>query len=432
VETLACGHAATQAAPVKLCAHLLLAEPDLRYGYEHVLLMRGVGIEADLCCASCAAEGAPTPRLLAVCGGCVERVQDEGAAVGVRGTPGILERPQPIRADLERTDLPAELADPIDIQPVRAATGSVWIGLATSGRLYRLDLDASTSIRLGEVPAGLAEKFGAEHSLHLSPDGRFAAVVQTKAGKGVVVDLTAGRPTMWLDRGGYHVQHYSFAIAFLETDGQPVLVHATDWNRLDLSDPATGRLLTERGPTSYRRGEPRPIHYLDYFHAGLRPSPGGQWIADNGWVWHPSGVVVTWNAGLWRTTNVWESEDGPSRSILCWRAYLWDAPICWTDETTLAVWGIGDDDQAMIPGVRLFDVTLGAERFWFPGPQGALFFDGHLFSAAPSGLEMWDVTTGARLARISGFVPGRHHPGAHELMEIAGDHVVRWWVPPTA
>lgn len=59
----------------------------------------------------------------------------------------------------------------------------------------------------------------------------------------------------------------------------------------------------------------------------------------------------------------------------------------------------------MIPGVRLFDVTLGAERFSFPGPQGALFFDGHLFNAAPSGLEMWDVTAGARLARISGLCP---------------------------
>jgi hypothetical protein len=186
-------------------------------------------------------------------------------------------------------------------------------------------------------------------------------------------------------------------------------------------------LLTARGPTSYRSGEERPRHYLDYFHAGLVASPGGSWLADSGWIWHPSGRVATWSAQDWLDGNVWESEDGPTKRYLCQRDYLWDTSMCWLDETTLAVWGIGNDELDMIPGVVVYDVITGSEIRTFTGPEGFLFHErGWLLSSAQDGLTIWDSGTGDRLARVPGFRPTRHHPTAHELVEVRHDRLVRW------
>lgn len=176
-------------------------------------------------------------------------------------------------------------------------------------------------------------------------DGRFAAVVNTRGRQGAVVDLQTGAVTMRLDRGDYRVEHSNFPAAFAEVDGRTVLVHGTDWNRLDASDPRTGELLTARAFAPYERGGPLPEHYLDYFHGGLAVSPDGRFVADNGWVWSPTGAVVAWDLHRWLRENPWESEDGPSRRPLCWRDYFWDGPLCWVDNDRLAVWGYGTDDE---------------------------------------------------------------------------------------
>jgi len=197
-------------------------------------------------------------------------------------------------------------------------------------------------------------------------------------------------------------------------------------------DAGTGELLTSREPTSYRRGEQRPAHYLDYFHGALRLSPGGRWVADDGWVWHPVGVPAVWDAHRWLHDHVWESEDGPSWRALCQRAYHWDTPMCWTGENLLAISGIGSDDEAMLQGVRIFDVSTGVEVAAFAGPAGALFAGGgRLYSAAADGLEAWDPITGERTGTIPGFVPASHHTAAGELAGIRGDILRRWAIPQT-
>ena len=212
-----------------------------------------------------------------------------------------------------------------------------------------------------------------------------------------------------------------------EWDLLAIVIHRTDWNRLDISDAATGELLSGRERTRYGQGEPRPSHYLDYFHGGLLLSPGGRWIADDGWVWHPVGVPTVWDAQAWLGDNVWESEDGPSQRALCHRGYYWDTPMCWTGENQLAVSGIGSDDEAMLAGVRIFDVAAGAQVAAFAGPTGALFAaGGRLYSAAADGLEAWDPRTGQRTGTVPGFVPARHHPAAGELAGISGAVLRRW------
>ena len=249
-----------------------------------------------------------------------------------------------------------------------------------------------------------------------------AAVVNPLGSRGVVVDLTSGAVTMRMERGSYHTEQSRFPVSFINLNGQLLLVHATAWNRLDVSDPRTGKLLTERGPTSYRTGETQPARYLDYFHAGILPSPKGKWIADNGWIWHPVGAVRTWSVQKWVDGNVWESEDGPSLRTLCWRDYFWGKPLCWLDDLTLAVWGYGDDDEFVIPAVRIFDVASGKQSRWFAGPVGEMVVDAYLFAfSEEQGTTVWNEKTGERLHTEPGLKPTCYHPGAKAFISLLPD-----------
>jgi hypothetical protein len=325
-----------------------------------------------------------------------------------------------------------------DLAPVTAGSRPVWLLLAEDGRIGRFDADsgewdllarATVPIEPGHQPwTGRRLR----QRLHAGPLGDFAAVVNDYGHHGQVVDLRTGAVTLTLHGGGYHAETVPFSLAFTRHQGRTVVIHRTDWNRLDVSDAATGELLTRREPTSYRRGELRPAHYLDYFHGALRLSPGRRWVADDGWVWHPFGVPAVWDAQSWLHDNVWESEDGPSLRTLCQRGYHWDAPMCWTGENLLAVSGIGGDDEAMLQGVRIFDVSMGAEVGAFAGPAGALFAaGGRLYSAAPDRLEVWDPLTGERTGTVPGFVPASYHPAAGELAGISGEVLRRWAVSQT-
>src|SRR5262249_49874610 len=96
----------------------------------------------------------------------------------------------------------------------------------------------------------------------------------------------------------------------------------------------------------------------------------------------------------------------------------------------LAVSGLGDDDEWMLPGVRLFDPRTGQELAAFAGPAGPLHSDGsRLYSSGPDGLEIWDPTTGERTGRVPGFVPTRRHPGSGELAALRDGFFERWLGP---
>src|SRR5436853_2875776 len=98
---------------------------------------------------------------------------------------------------------------------------------------------------------------------------------------------------MYISREIYHSEHCPFPLAFVQHNTKWLLIHATQWNRLDVSDPATGELLTVRPSPQLEADKSRPEHDLEYFHATVLPSPEGRWIADNGWGWQPIGIVRT-------------------------------------------------------------------------------------------------------------------------------------------
>jgi hypothetical protein len=331
--------------------------------------------------------------------------------------------------------------DILDAAPVQRADGDLLV-LDAQGGICCLDLRTQAITWLGTVALPeqpMKEEEGGRFwitprwRLYASADGAFAAAVFDGGRHGVVVQLTEGcSATMPLDGGDYHPETVPFSACFMEVGRQTVLLHRTAWNRLDASDPRTGRLLTERGPTQYAAQGERPEHYLDYFHGELRPGPGGSTLLfDAGWVWQPVGVPRVLDVQAWLAGNVWEAEDGPSVQWLNLRED-WNFPACWTDGGHIALGGMGDwDDEefetaAAPPGVRIVDVRAEAQAQASArtlrmdlAPQ-ELFSDGYLLFAAHAGCtSAWRLDTGERMQVVEGFAATHHHRQRGLLLEVA-------------
>jgi hypothetical protein len=181
-------------------------------------------------------------------------------------------------------------------------------------------------------------------------------------------------------------------------------------------------------------------HYLDYFHGALYISPNSVHIADDGWVWHPAGIPTAWSLQRWMSENVWESEDGPTRKTICQREYYWDHALTCVDDNRIAIGGIGEDDEYMIDGVHIFDISLvgmpddrsRSDWNWpqelaaFAGPAGHFLSDGQsLFSSDLGGFSRWDLKDGSRTGFLEGFRPQHYHRGAREFAHVVDSTLVR-------
>ena len=428
-----------------ICAHLRdCSKPWLKY----VEWYTGAGLNVELLCEACAHERTNGAVVTAgpACEPCfLKAIEEVGDLVGVGGKPEVRTRSEPFAAVVTTTTLPAAIGRVTDVTAIDAAPGLSWLLLADDGALIRFDAGTSEWRRLAEitVPAEPDRKTWRDHPLtrrlYSSPRGEFAAVVNDFGRWGQVVDLRSGRVTLSLDGGDYYPETVPFSFAFVQVRDRALAIHRTAWNRLDISDPATGELLTSRAPTSYSSGQPRPPHYLDYFHGALLVSPDSTRILDDGWVWHPVGIPYAWCVPRW-LENVWESEDGQTRVDICPRDDYWNGPFAWIDEERVAVGGLGDDDIRMVPGARVFDVSARGQpgQRWrsgwecahevnaFAGPAGLFFSDGKwLFSSDETGLSRWDPATGERTGHLADFRPSHHHRGARELVELRGAQLER-------
>ena len=254
--------------------------------------------------------------------------------------------------------------------------------------------------------------------LHLSPSNRFAALVNDYGQFGAVFDLQEKRQTMSLNRGDYHPETQPFPLTFFSYKERDLVVYASDWNRLEISDPLTGELLTRRAAIKH---EDRNPHYLDYFHGTLRVSPDCKWIVDDGWVWQPFGIVALWSLERW-LDNPYESEDGNSKRTFAFRDE-WDKPFCWINSASFAVEGIGPEDE-LIHGATIYDLK-GEQISQFAGPSGSFWSDGtRLFSVEDDGLHFWNVERGARTGFLKDFRPQFQFKNA--LTQNMGNTMTIW------
>ena len=426
----------------RLCAHLV----EHRH-QESVARFTGSGLDYELLCLECAAapEGAAI-SMRSICAACFSDFDYwQEYWSDVIGLPRIPEKASTLRFVHEVVALPGLANEGLaDLRPVDTATARRWIALTTTGRIISIDLSAGDTAVLGQLPADLLG--GASRpTLHLSFDASLAAAFDAYGEMGAVVNLADGTVTMPLRRDDYCSAITYFPVAFAVLNGRTILIHATAWNRLEISDPLTGALLTERASTAWRRGETcPPPHYNGTFWGRLCVSPDQERILSSAWGWHPFGFIEIWNLRRWLEENVWEPDDGPSKVCPSWRENYWDDPVCWIDEKTLAVWGFGPH-RAPMPAVRIFDIVSGRLARWFPGPdiaareasapvhdkdRGAakwakyvlepyplLMFDQFLFSISKlKGTSVWDIATGERLMQDGTCMPDRYHPGAKEFL----------------
>jgi hypothetical protein len=73
---------------------------------DKIWVLRGVGVDYDLCCADCARDGG-RPELADACEGCAARADhDRLSVVGVIGEPEIRRRPEPVSTTVRRSRCP--------------------------------------------------------------------------------------------------------------------------------------------------------------------------------------------------------------------------------------------------------------------------------------------------------------------------------------
>lgn len=196
-----------------------------------------------------------------------------------------------------------------------------WFFVTTDGQVVGVDLETGERFFSATLPFTVEP--GASVELHASDDGRFLAIAQSTGRAGIVYDMSTQRAVLELSRGDYHPEHCPFPLLFLDTHR---LVHAVEWNQLAVTDVRTG-LRLDRAPEDTR---------LDYFFGPLTRSPSGARLASAGWVWHPLGVVASFDVSRWLAGH--EPE-------LQWHAQseAWGLPVCWLDETRLVSAVVGLD-----------------------------------------------------------------------------------------
>ncbi|EWM11458.1 hypothetical protein [Kutzneria sp. 744] len=293
-----------------------------------------------------------------------------------------------------------------------AALPDGWLALTEDG-LVRIADDGSPD-HIGE--RGHAESYDPDDGIgdfdigpgiHVSHDGRFAAVVTNFGRYGEVIDLSDGSLALEFDRGDDDNWTTYYPAAFLP-DG--TFVTATESNCLDRFDLSTGENLTARD-ISY--GAER---YEDCFHGGLTPSPSGRWLIDDGWVWHPIGILRAIDMAVW-SQDRYAAEHG---IVVDDPDGFWNRPPAWLDDDVFAV-----HNQAH--GVTLDRAPTFEEVGRFHGPSGRMWaHQGRLHTVTDEGMEVWDPADGARTGRLKGFSPTAYNRVAGVFAQLTGEQLHTW------
>jgi hypothetical protein len=151
-----------------------------------------------------------------------------------------------------------------------------------------------------------------------------------------------------LKREDYHCDVSSYSIGILEHSDRILLIHQSQWNRLDIFDAKTWEDLTEREvycrKTDENTENGNPVlerkNYMDYFHSQLLVSPNGNYFLSNGWHWHPMGLIY-----LFETTEFLRTFESGCLSTRCQSPYNWDRPCTFIDNETFVI-ALDDEEKS--------------------------------------------------------------------------------------
>lgn len=413
------------ARPVSVCSHLLADDWP-----EHHIWFNGRGLEFHWVCEACRKLYPALPDNMVETPEAID--EDRGLCLGICGAPEVRTRPSAMHFAHDDFPSPCTNYGPwIGIEPNPSIEGE-WIALFKSGEVVAINPRRGDSSRVCLLE-NLSFEMNENAKFVLSPSCDYIAVFESFGQKVCVIDFRTGAVSLSTDRGDYCARSCHTSVAFFEIDGRCLVVASTAWNRLDVFDASDGRLLTERSLPEDHRDK----RYRDYFDGKLYVSPNGDWIVDDGWEWHPMGIIRSWSLRAWVHENAWESDDGPSVQHLPWRDHFWNGPVCWIDDSRIAVWGWGNDIDCIIPAIVIIDVKSGDRLRWFAGPETrpsgeapfkitapSLFFDRYLFSVSDErGTGVWDVDTGERLHMDPDFAPTHYHPGSREFLLVSANSI---------
>ncbi|CQR55802.1 hypothetical protein [Paenibacillus riograndensis] len=319
------------------------------------------------------------------------------------------------------------------------------LALDQNSDLWRIDLHTGRAAMLLHVDIpGLELQEPVQ--IIVSADERFAAVSGRFGQYAALYDLQDFKLIMLLSRGDYHYDVCTFPLAFAEHEGRTLLIHGSEWNRLDLLDVRSGENMSARQSPSFADGQ-YPEHSLDYFHGKIHISPQGDWIIDTGWIWHPIASIRSWSLSAW-LSNCWESEDGATLRKLGQLMEDWDQPVVWLDPSTLAVWGqlaidMYEEEEMKDYGEHLsshflaiFDVQTGAQKGLFiPVPayrtkpliNGSMYYPQGQIAAVNGRVVMWGPENGLSILNPDTgetefsdekLCPDFYHPYANVFLEI--------------
>ncbi len=342
---------------------------------------------------------------------------------GFIGSPMMLKKQTDLYFEHKYLEFSKEIRAEIVAIKATIRNSQNFILAATKNReIWEIDYINDIYKKVYEVSLEEEINFNKEILLEISKDGKIIAITNSKGQFGVVVNIEESKLLMRLDRGNYHVEYSIFPVKFFEYNNQQLLIHGTDWNRLDISNPNTNEVLTTRKIEKTIMG----TTILNYFHSDISISDNAEFVIDNGWVWHPVGEITIWSLQKWLKENSFESETGESLKSICRRYYFWEGSICWIDDRTVGVYGFGDDDDWIIPAIRVFDIIDLKELYWFPGPDKKFVFDKYLFSTShENGTKIWDIKTGEMLLSENNMNYDEYDKNSKRFFSLIGKNALQ-------
>ena len=176
-----------------------------------------------------------------------------------------------------------------------------------------------------------------EQEIAITCFSSFCAVVNSKALRGIVFNLTDPDWRMPLEREDYFAEQCTWPIGFYQRQGIVFLIHSTQWNRLDITNLETGQRVTKR-EVAWDKEDKKTKNYLDYFHSNFHMSPDEKHFVINGWHWGPWDQLFAWNVDQFQVNY---ELGGRGLHVLDVNGYNWDRPCCFYDNKTIA-WGYNE------------------------------------------------------------------------------------------